>query len=67
MNVMSYQCSDNLFLAIHASQLHLYGNTNKINILADEPFFIQWRKIENFKEHFCGYTVVKSQMFMNLL
>ena len=52
MNVMSYQCSDNLFLAIHASQLHIYGNTNKIDILADEPFFIQWRTIEDFKEHF---------------
>ena len=52
MNDMSYQCSDNLFLAIHASRLDLYGNTNKIDILADDPFFIQWRTIEDFKEHF---------------
>ena len=52
MNVTSYNCKDNLFLGIHASQLHLYGNTNKIELLADEPFFIQWRTIEDFKEHF---------------
>lgn len=52
MNDMSYQVSDNLFLAIHASRLDLYGNTNKIDILADDPFFIQWRTIEDYKEHF---------------
>ena len=52
MNVPSFNCKENLFLAIHASQFHLYGNTNKIDILADEPFFIQWRTVEDFKEHF---------------
>ena len=46
--IMSYQGSDNLFLAIHASRLDLYGNTNKIDILADDPFFIQWRTIEDY-------------------
>ena len=52
MNLSSFNCKDNLFLGIHVPRLEIYGNTDKIYILADETFFIQWRTIEDFKEHF---------------
>ena len=60
VNVVSYQCSDNLFLAIHASQFHLYGNFNKIYFPADDPFFIQWRTIADYKEHFWRIRAVEN-------
>ena len=52
MSIVSYNCNDNLFLAIHVSQLHVNGNSNTFSTLADDPFFIQWRTIADDKEHF---------------
>ena len=52
MNIASYNYSDNLFIAIHASQLHIHGSFNKFYTITDDPLFIQWRTIEDFKEHF---------------
>ena len=54
MSVSSFNCKENLFLAIHAAQFHVYGNFKKFYTLADadEPFFIQRRTIAEDKEHF---------------
>ena len=67
MNVTSYNCKDNLFLGIHASQLDIYGNTNKIYILADETFFINGVRLKISRNIFGVYNVLKIRMFMNLL
>ncbi len=52
MNIESFQCGENLFLAIHAPQLHVYDSCNRFYIPSIDPFLIKWRTIEHSKEHF---------------
>lgn len=60
MNVKSVQCSENLFLAIHAPQLHVYNSCNTFSILSIDPFLIQWRTIEHSTEHFWRIRAVEN-------
>ena len=51
MDVLSIDCSKNHFLAIYTEQMNLY-ETSMFYILHYEPFIIQWRTIDEMKEHF---------------